>query len=89
MKTLRAGEEPRKHYVAVVQIKEVTPAYRVPGGGVVGNTSVVDRQVEDTFSVTVRGASQEQVALFAIGQLETMVDEEIASANAATAEGRS
>jgi DNA helicase HerA-like ATPase len=55
MQTVRVGEEPKSHYVAVVQIKEVTPPYRAAGASGVGSPQVIERQVEDTTSFTVRG----------------------------------
>lgn len=73
MQVVRSGEDPAKYYVAVVQIKEVTPAYRVPTGSVVGGATTVERQVDDAFTVSLRDKTMEGAARRAVFQLETLI----------------
>jgi len=70
MKTLKMGEQPDKHYTVSVQVREVTPAYRVGATGF-SSPTVVDREVEEAFTVTVRAENYEDALRVAEEHLNT------------------
>lgn len=72
MKVVKAGEQPDKHYVATVQVKEVTEAYKLPVGSITGgNYQTVERHVEDSFTISVRADNYNDALRLVQEHLET------------------
>ena len=70
MKILKPGDQPDKHFSVLVQVKEVTEAYRVPGSALPTPNSV-ERSVEDAFTVSVKADTFEEALRLASLHLQT------------------
>jgi hypothetical protein len=67
MKILKPGDQPDKHFSVLVQVKEVTEAYRVPASA----PNSVERSVEDAFTVSVKADTYDEALRLASLHLDT------------------
>jgi hypothetical protein len=66
MKILKPGDQPDKHFSVLVQVKEVTEAYRA-----LPTPNSVERSVEDAFTVSVKADTFEEALRLASLHLQT------------------